>query len=196
MPTNIFPWLLLAVQLTLSTLLIIAFTGKVLESEEFAAALRLSYVPNTLVDLLRVIVPTFELGLALALLLSIPRSLEVAMGATVVLFLAFTLWMVWVLARRVHVHCGCFGATGAQVSWWSVIRNLLLLLMAGGGVVLAAEVSSVLPGPSLWMVVAASCGALCIALIVGFQAARPSLFVTLHQLAVLNHSGMSREGRR
>ncbi len=175
-------WLLLAVQLILSVVFLLAATGKVLRSEEFAAALRLSHLPPTLVAPLRAAVPVVELGLALALVLGTPESLPVALAITVVLLGAFTAWMIWVRSRRLRVRCGCFGTGSAEVGRRTIARNLLLTLLALLGLALAARATSPLPGPSLPMAVLVSSVGLIVALLLALRTALPSLAMKLDQL--------------
>ena len=188
-------WLLSGLQLVLSVVLIVAGTGKLLQLEDFGGALRLSHLPEAMVGPLRVVIPVLECFLALALLLSTPRSLEGALATTAGLFVVFTLWMVWVLARRLHLHCGCFGASGADVSWTSVMRNLLLLLLAAGGTGLAGQVKSQIPATSVWMDITVTAFAMIVALLTGLRAGLPSLVLTVDQLLVLD-GGTPVEGKR
>src|SRR5262245_28168663 len=108
-------WVLLALQLGLSAALIVAATGKVLLSDDLVAALRLSHLPEAMIKPLAVAVPLLEVGLALALVLSPPGRLTLALIATAVLLALFTLWMGWVQARQLRVRCGCFGGGGGDV---------------------------------------------------------------------------------
>ncbi len=63
-------YLLLACQLGLAIVLLLAATGKALSSWQFLAAIRLSRVPEALVIPLAVFVPVVEVCLALALVIS------------------------------------------------------------------------------------------------------------------------------
>src|SRR5215204_6063779 len=102
-------WLLLALQVILSVVLLVAATEKILRSQEFFAALRLSHLPAGAIAPLGIAVPALELILALALLLAPVQWLPLAFGVAALLFGAFTAWMAWVRARRLRVRCGCFG---------------------------------------------------------------------------------------
>ncbi len=175
-------WLLLVIQLVLSAVLLLAGAGKMLRSEEFAAALRLSHLPAVLVRPLGVVVPVLELGVALALVLTTPRWLPVALGAASALLAAFTAWMGWVWARGLRVRCGCFGVGDAKVGGRSIARNLLLLLLALGGVGLARRVDSPLSDPSVWLVIAATAAGMFVALLVALRAALPALALNLDRL--------------
>jgi hypothetical protein len=61
-------WLLLALQVILSVVLLVAATEKMLRSEEFFAALRLSHLPAGSITPIGVAVPVLDLTLALVLL--------------------------------------------------------------------------------------------------------------------------------
>ena len=132
-------WLLLALQVILSAVLLVAATEKMLRSEEFFAALRLSHLPAGSIAPIGVAVPALELTLALALLLAPARWLPLAFGAAALVLGAFTAWMGWVRARRLRVRCGCFGPGGGHVGPRTIARNLLLLALALGGLVLAGQ---------------------------------------------------------
>ena len=175
-------WLLLALQLTLGSVLLAAAVGKALRSEEFLAALRLSHLPSGAVGPIGLAVPLIELGLAVALLLATPGSLHIAFGTTLVVLGAFTAWMAWVRARRLRVRCGCFGTGGAEVGGRTIGRNALLLLLALVGLVLAGRTESPLPGPSLPMAVAVTSMGMCFALLLALRAALPGLALTLERV--------------
>lgn len=171
-------WVLLALQLALAVVLFLAATGKALRSAEFVAALRLSHLPEAVVAPLAIVVPLIELALAAALVLAPESVLPVALGGTVLLLGAFTIWMGWVRARGLRVNCGCFGPGGSRIGMRTIGRNLLLLGLAGGALVLAARTSSPLPAPSLAMAVAVTSLAMCLALFDGARAAWPQLALT------------------
>lgn len=175
-------YLLLAVQITLSVVLLLAATGKALRSEEFAAALRLSRLPAALIAPVSVGVPTLELGLAFALVFSTPRSLLFAMGMTVALLGVFTAWMGWVLTRRLHLRCGCFGTGSAEIGPYSIVRNGLLLLIAIGGLVLASRTPSSLPGPSVPLAITVTALGMGFVLLLAARAGLPGLFLTQERI--------------
>src|SRR5216684_2738540 len=77
------PYLLLACQLALAVTLLSAATGKLLNTEQFLNALRLSRIPKTLVTPVAVLVPTLEMCLAVGLILSTPKFLPFIIAATV-----------------------------------------------------------------------------------------------------------------
>jgi hypothetical protein len=174
-------WLLLALQGILSVVLLVAATEKMLRSEEFFAALRLSHLPAGAIAPIGVAVPALELTLALALLLAPARWLLLALGAAAIIFGAFTVWMGWVRARRLRVRCGCFGPGGGHVGPRIIGRNLLLLALALGGLVLAGRTRTPLPDPSLAMVVTVTSLGLCLALLLALRAAWPHLILSFER---------------
>ena len=171
-------WLLMALQVVLSAVLLVAATEKVLRSEEFLAALRLSHLPEGAVAPIGVAVPALELALALALLLAPARWLPLVFGAAALILAAFTVWMGWVRARRLRVRCGCFGPGGGYVGPRTIGRNVLLLAVALTGLVLAGRAPTPLPGASLEVVVTVTSLGLSLALLVGLRAAWPNLILS------------------
>jgi hypothetical protein len=73
-------WLLLALQVILSVVLLIAATEKTLRDEEFFAALRLSHLPTGSIAPIGIADPALELMLALALLLAPARNAVTGLG--------------------------------------------------------------------------------------------------------------------
>lgn len=102
-------YFLLICQLALATVLLVAATGKLINSEQLAAALRLSHVPNTLIAPLVVFLPILEMGLAFGLVFNTPSLLPVFLVLTASLLSIFTIWMLIVSLRGLHLRCGCFG---------------------------------------------------------------------------------------
>ena len=174
-------WLLLALQVILSAVLLVAATEKTLRSEEFFAALRLSHLPDGAIAPLGVAVPALELALALALLLAPARWLPLAFGAAALVLVAFTAWMGWVRARRLRVRCGCFGPGGGHVGPRTIGRNLLLLALALAGLVLAGRTPTPLPGPSLAMAVIVTSLGLCLALLMALRTVWPHLILSVER---------------
>jgi len=174
-------WLLLALQVILSVVFLVAATEKTLRSEEFFAALRLSHLPAGAIAPLGIAVPALELILALALLLAPVQWLPLAFGAAALLFGAFTAWMAWVRARRLRVRCGCFGPGGGYVGPGTIGRNLFLLSLALAGLVLAVQTRSPLPGPSLALTVTVTSLGVCLALLLALLSAWPHLILSFEQ---------------
>ena len=176
------PWLLLAVQIALAVVLILAASGKALRADEFVAALRLSHLPDVLVAPLAVAVPILELSLGLALLLAPDEALPVVLAATVALLASFTGWMGWVRAKGLRVRCGCFGTGDREIGVRSLGRNAVLLGVALVGLVLAVRIEAPLSGPSLPMAVTATSVGLCLALAQALHGAWPHLALTFDRL--------------
>lgn len=172
---------LLVLQIGLSGMLLIAATGKALRSEGFLAALRLSHLPTVLIRPLGIGIPAAEYILAFALLVNTPLTLRIALGAVMVLLTAFTAWMVWVIARQLHLECGCFGPSGAQVGIYTIVRNSFLLFVAASGFVLAGQARSPLLA-SRWLVIAVTALGLGVALLRTLWEIRPHLVLTLREL--------------
>src|SRR5712692_6224057 len=108
-------FLLLACQVVLAVVLLVAATGKLLNSEQLAAALRLSHIPKALITPLMVLTPILELCLPFGLVLSTPHLLPLAMAGTVGLLSVFTIWMLTVYNRGLRLRCGCFGPGRADI---------------------------------------------------------------------------------
>ena len=174
-------WLLLALQVILSVVFVVAATEKTLRAEEFFAALRLSHLPAGAIVPIGIAIPALELTLALALLLAPARWLPLAFAAAALVLGAFTVWMGWVRARRLRVRCGCFGPGGGHVGPRTIGRNLLLLALALAGLVLAVQTRSPLPGPSLAMAVTVTSLGVCLALLLALRTAWPHLILSFEQ---------------
>jgi hypothetical protein len=173
---------LAATQIGLSLVLVSAATGKILSSQDFAATLRLSRFDDRLVRMLTPAVPTVELAIAGALVVSAGMALQITMGAATVLMAAFTAWMVSVRARGISLRCACFGSRGAPVGPRTMLRNAVFAAVALGGLVASTTTDSALPGPSGWMVLATVGGAVTVMLVVAFAFARPNLILSLKQV--------------
>ena len=187
-------WLLLALQVILSAVFLVAATEKTLRSEEFFAALRLSRLPAGSIAPVGVAMPVLELMLALALLLAPARWLPLAFVATALILGAFTAWMGWVRARRLRVRCGCFGPGGGLVGPGTIGRNLLLLAVALGGLVLAGQTRTPLPGPSLPMAVTVTSLGACLALLIALRAAWPHLILNFEHLQYQARQALAADG--
>ena len=56
----------------------------------------------------------------------------------IVLLLAFTSVLVWIVVNKIKTSCSCFGSNKKQVSWSDVCRNLVLLGIAVSGTIIYA----------------------------------------------------------
>ncbi|MHB8597329.1 MAG: MauE/DoxX family redox-associated membrane protein [Ktedonobacteraceae bacterium] len=174
-------YLLLFCQIVLACTLLIAASGKIFQSNQFLAALRLT-LPEPVIIPLAIVVPTIEIGLSIGLILTFPFLLMDTFVAIIVLLVSFTAWMVFVFSQGLHIQCGCFGTSSATIGSRSILRNMLLLLVAIGGFLLSRNVQSILPQPSIWMsMITISC-AMGIMLLRSFQQARPALALSFAAL--------------
>ena len=172
---------LLALQLVTGAAFAAAGASKLLRADEFWAALRLSRLPEPVVFVVALALPVVEIGLSGWLFMGTAGSLSAAFLACVMLLLAFTVWMAWVLARKLTVRCGCFGGGDGYVGVHSISRNLALMAVAAIGWALAGRVTSPLGGVSLWAVIAWSTLALSVALVQAARFAIPYMTLTYDQ---------------
>jgi hypothetical protein len=168
-------WIVSALQIVLALVFVGAGAAKALRPEEFVAALRLSHLPGPVALFTAVVVPSLEVLLAFWLILATPDRLPVAFLAGAALLLAFTGWMGWVEARRLHVRCGCFGADGGEVGPRTIARNVGLLALTLVGWFASSRVASPLPGPSAEAFATVAAVALIVALLQAFWVARPQM---------------------
>jgi dienelactone hydrolase/uncharacterized membrane protein YphA (DoxX/SURF4 family) len=167
----------LALQLALALVFVASAAAKVLRSDEFVAALRLSHLPEPIAVLTAVAVPALEIGLAFWLVLAPPDRVPSAFVAAGALLIAFTVWMGWVEARRLRVRCGCFGAGGGEVGPRTIARNLGLLALALTGWGVASRVASPLSGLSVELLATMVAVALCVALLQALRMAWPQMVI-------------------
>lgn len=179
---------LAALQAVLAGTLFVAAIGKLLRSEEFMAALRLSHLPEGVVSALAVIVPLLEAGFGAWLLLASPTTISFALVATLGLLILFTGWMAWVRVRRLHVRCGCFGPNGGEVDLATISRNLGLIALTGIAWLFSQSAASALAGPSLWMAFIVAAFALAVAMLSALRFAWP--YFTLSEDRLRGDSGV------
>lgn len=172
-------WLLSGIQCGLAVVFLAAATGKTLRREEFEAALRLTAVPFLPTRILGFAVPAAEAVVALALLLAHDTALVVVMALAAGLLVVFTAWLAWILLRRAHVRCGCFGSSGNVVRPATVARNGVFLTLAGAGLALASVRDTALPGPSFLELVTVTTAAMTFAVVLAAVASRAYLFLTV-----------------
>lgn len=176
------PWLLLLIQIALAVVFVAAAAGKALRADEFAAALRLSHLPEPVVRPLAALVPALEVALAFWLVLAAPRALPLAFAAAAALLAAFTVWLGWVRARGLRVRCGCFGLGGGVIGPAALGRNTVLLGLALVGWGLASRVATPQPGPTWETGTAALAAGLAVALIQAGRLVWPELAVSFDRL--------------
>lgn len=174
---------LLACQLALSAVLLAAAVGKMMQSQHFLAALRLSHVPGPLVSPTAVATPLVEACLSVALIVSTPQSLVMAMGTSGGLLGLFTAWMLRVYARGLRPKCGCFGSGSSKIGLGSIARNAALIVVSLSGAWLATRTQSLLPPPSVWTAATAVSGLACWGLVATARQVLPSLVLSPAQLS-------------
>ncbi|MFM9106487.1 MAG: MauE/DoxX family redox-associated membrane protein [Chloroflexota bacterium] len=172
---------LLLIQLGLGAMFVASGASKLLQADEFAAALRLSRLPEPLVAVLAVGVPVVEIALSAWLFMAQPRGLQGAFLACTALLALFTAWMLWVGARKLTVRCGCFGAGGGYVGSRTISRNLALIGFALSGWQLAEHAISPLSGISLGAAIAWSSLAMAVVLLQAARLAVPHMTLTYDQ---------------
>jgi hypothetical protein len=172
-------WLLSGIQCGLAVVFLAAAAGKALRREEFEAALRLTGAPFVPTRILGFAVPAAEASVALALLLAHGTALVAVMALAAGVLVSFTAWLVWILARRRHVRCGCFGSSGDVVRPRTVARNGAFLALAGAGLALAAVSETRLPGPSFFEIVTVTTAAATGGVVLAVVSARAHLFLTV-----------------
>ncbi|WP_149404722.1 MauE/DoxX family redox-associated membrane protein [Dictyobacter arantiisoli] len=178
-------------QVVLAATLLLAANGKLFRSDQFIDALRLSRLPDTLVSLFSVSIPTVEFFLAIALLLSPFSVLSITFGASCILLIIFTFWMVFVSMRNMHIKCGCFGTASDTVGLRSIVRNAILLGCGLLGLALSLKVSSALPEPSLEMAIIVVSLELCLALFQSFHSARSFLLLSKKDMSAVEDNFLS-----
>lgn len=120
---------MLAVRAAIIVVLLVSGIAKLFDREGSTEAMVGFGVPLRLVPMATAALPWIELGVAIGLLFA-PTITVSAIIATL-LFLAFTLGVLRVMASGEQVECHCFGQLSmAPVSWWTVARNVLLTIAA------------------------------------------------------------------
>lgn len=146
--------LLCMCQLVLAVVLLVAAMSKLAYPQQFIAALRASVAaPTWFVYPIAVIAIVFEVELALTLIFSTAWSLPLSFVGALLLLGAFTGWLVLVYRRKLQVQCGCFGVSHSHVNKGSILRNLILMGISATGCFLALSTPSLLPFPSVGVLV-------------------------------------------
>lgn len=114
---------LLLLRAALAAVFVWAAVPKLIDPGEFASAIQnYRVVPESYVGVLAVLVPVFELAVALALLSATYQRGAALLAA--LMLAAFAVAMAQARARGIDLRCGCFGATfEAKVSWLTVARS-------------------------------------------------------------------------
>ena len=142
---------LVGCQLILSLVLLIAAAGKLMYPQQFIAAIRVSGISRTLIHPVAILIVVFELELASSSLFSTGWLLPLSFAGTFLLLGGFTVWLISVYRRKLHVQCGCFGASHAHVNKGSILRNLIFMGMAVIGFFVALSTPGILSSSSMWI---------------------------------------------
>jgi len=105
------PWVGLVARLALGGVLIVAGSLKIPYPYKAAAAMRAyQLLPNSLASLFGYILPWFEVGLGLLLILGVALRLTGLFGALLMVLFIAAISSAW--ARGLTIDCGCFGGGG------------------------------------------------------------------------------------
>lgn len=137
-------------QLFLAGVLLLSAIGKVLSPQQFMKALRATSLPQSLLLPLALSVLVAEFGLAIGLIFT--WSLLLVWIGVLCLLGVFTGWITWMYARKISLHCGCFGQARSAIGRGNIIRNLVFLGVAVLGLFLTwQQTASLLPSPPFWV---------------------------------------------
>ena len=111
---NLLPWIGLVARLALGGVLFVAGAIKIPYPYKAAAAMRAyELLPNSLASFFGYILPWFEVGLGLLLILGVASRLSGLIGALLMILFIAAISSAW--ARGLTIDCGCFGG-GGQVA--------------------------------------------------------------------------------
>ena len=111
---NFLPWLGLAARLALGGVLVVAGAIKIPYPYKAAAAMRAyELLPNSFASFFGYILPWFEVGLGLLLILGVATRISGLIGGLLMLLFIGAISSAW--ARGLTIDCGCFGG-GGQVA--------------------------------------------------------------------------------
>lgn len=141
-------YLLDGCQLFIAFVLFIAAMGKILYPQQFIRALQASAIPLHLLRFCAL--STIVIEIALAIELIFPWSLLVSWVGVIVLLSIFTSWLYWMYARKISLHCGCFGPARSSINEKNIIRNLVFVGIAVLGLFLTFHTPGLFPSVPLW----------------------------------------------
>lgn len=170
--------LLFLCQVVLSSMMLLAATGKMLDTQQFVAALKLSLLPKRLIEPTATLVPLVEIGLAVGLVLTPADYLPLFMLVAIALLSIFTVWMLTIHLHGLHIRCGCFGSGEAQVGLRSIFRNMGFIVIAIVGLMLSVFLHDVLLTPSIWTAITLFSLGMCLSLVRTFLGVKQSLVLT------------------
>jgi uncharacterized membrane protein YphA (DoxX/SURF4 family) len=111
---NFLPWLGFAARLALGGVLVVAGAIKIPYPYKAAAAMRAyELLPNSFASFFGYILPWFEVGLGLLLILGVATRISGLIGGLLMLLFIGAISSAW--ARGLTIDCGCFGG-GGQVA--------------------------------------------------------------------------------
>ena len=172
-------------QAGLSAMLIVASSGKLMQSRDLLEALEATRLPYPFAKGSSVALPVVELMLAAARLTLRGQPLTWTFAATIILLALFTAWLAYVVLRGLRVRCGCFGASHHLVSPAAIVRNGVLLSTAVVGFLLAMRSPSALPTMSAWLATLYANVGLAVALLTALDTVRPHLVLSESQTRTL-----------
>lgn len=108
---------------------------KIWEPRQFAMDItNYRILPDSLANLLAILLPWWELAAAIALLIPITRKAgAVVVSGMLVMFICAVSYSA--LYKGLHIDCGCFGKDGSAMAGWKTIGFDLALLAATFGAV-------------------------------------------------------------
>lgn len=175
-------YLLLACQILLAAILLLASVSKIFNREQFLVAIRLGGFPRTIIRPVAWLIPALELCLALGLVLSKSHMFMFVVSLTSALFCIFTLWMCSVYYSGLRLKCGCFGIGKSDIGPATIFRNIFLIALSFVALILALHIESPLFTQSSWMRITITCCGMSLLLVWAFQQAFSSLNLSLAQL--------------
>ncbi len=111
---RVLPWIGLIARLALGGVLFVAGAIKIPYPYKAAAAMRAyELLPNSFASIFGYILPWFEVGLGLLLILGVATRLSGLIGALLMILFIAAISSAW--ARGLTIDCGCFGG-GGQVA--------------------------------------------------------------------------------
>lgn len=180
-------------QTALAVIMLMAATGKFLQSDQFRDAIMSTRVPEPVADALASFVPFLETALAIGLMLTSGSALRISLALLVILLAIFTGWMIWVVVLGLRIACGCFGPAGSYIGAWTVLRNTVFLIAAVATFLLSLVVASPLPTFSLPSLITICSGAASVMLLIALRHAAPERVLLGKQRALEDRQPM-REG--
>lgn len=120
----------IAARIVIAAVFVFAAVPKLVNPRLFAEAIaNYHLVPDSISSIAASVMPVMEMVIAIALVIGVKE--RGAAVASALMLLVFAVAMTTTIARGINLDCGCFGAAAeAQVSWFTVARNVLLMLVS------------------------------------------------------------------